>query len=170
MKYTLKLGLLCRHKSGKNIEIYYLQNVWPLIGKLMVDVKNTYRGGPSILQLNAAKPWHPWNTNLAGRGHLLTACNAWNNTLLGTPHHLLNPKGSPRAQSANGFWIEVLPNVIEPSNELSQNKFFPLLTPSMRTSKIQRGGHAAMEFKNGQQGLEQGSAIGFWTLRSTFAR
>ena len=61
-------------------------------------------------------------------------------------------------------------NVIEPSNELSQNKFFHLLTPSMRTSNIQRGGHAAMKFKYGQQGLEQGSTKGYWTLRSTFAR
>ena len=48
----------------------------------------------------------------------------------------------------------------------SLKKFFYLIIPSMRTSKIQEDHQGP---QNGQWGLARGQPIGFWALLSTFA-
>ena len=68
------------------------------------------------------------------RGHSLTACNT-----------------SPPALSkmADGVRELVKTQVIGPSDQLSLNKFFDSIIPSMRTSKIQNGHQGASKWPMG---------------------
>ena len=47
------------------------------------------------------------------------------------------------------------------SNKLKLNRFFKLIIPSIRTSKIEI---ATMGFTNDQGGLDRGPTLGYWTL------
>jgi len=53
---------------------------------------------------------------------------------------------------------------VKPSDQLSLNKFFDSMIPSVITSKIQNG-HQGSE--NGRQGLEMGLLLDFWALSPT---
>ena len=66
---------------------------------------------------------------------------------------------SAQSKMADGVW--------KPSDQLSLNKFFDLIIPSMKPSKIQNGGRGP---QNGRQGLKRGLPIEFWALPSTFTK
>merc|ERR1712212_1110690 len=71
---------------------------------------------------------------LAHRLQRRTACNTSPPTL---------------SKMADGVWKYVKPYVIEPSDQLLLNKFFDLIIPSMRTSKIQNGHQGASKWPAG---------------------